>query len=135
MTFREWPLQHPFEVMNGSTRFGVKVSDRAALMFDTWTVEEIHFNKKVSNIRAVRGRLARTHDNRLIIVNELAKGVWSGYYVILTGTTQVSESDFDMLPVETGKRRDEVDIILRQLEKTREKERKLFYLLKIELLE
>lgn len=134
-TFREWPLQKPFEVMNGSTRFGVKISDRAALMFDTWSIEEIHWNKHVSSIRAVRGRLAQTHDSRLVIVSEIAKGIWSGYYLILTAPAQLSERDFDLLPIEAGNRREEIEGVLCQLEKARQKERVLFDLLQIALIE
>lgn len=135
MTFREWETGKVFEMMNGSTRFGVKISDRTALMFDTWQLEDIHWNKHVSDIRPVRGRLARTHDNRLCIVHEAKKGVWSAYYVNLTAYATLTDADLDLLPVETGKRRDEVNIILSQLEKTRAKEHKLFELLELELFE
>ncbi|MGD9125742.1 MAG: hypothetical protein PVH19_00050 [Planctomycetia bacterium] len=154
MPFNRWPEGKPFEMVGrgGNTRYGVKlrtltyeeadpttgkaVSKTAnAFMFDTNTLESVSNNKKVSAVRTVRGRLARTHDNRLIVVNEAKKGLWAAYYVNLTGFTTLADSNIDLIPVDVGNRRDEVDIILKSLQTTCKKSRNLLELLEIELTE
>ena len=137
MTFKDWKEGKPFEMQapGAGTRYGVKIllleyyeddpdepGERRrrkanAFFFDTNTLEFVAHNKKLEEVRPLRGRLARTHDNAFIVVKPLRKGVWAGYYVNLTRYQTFSDSEIDLIPVEVGERRDEVDITLKKLRK------------------
>jgi Holliday junction resolvase-like predicted endonuclease len=136
MTFREWQEGQPFEMqVGGQTRFGVKLAPGwekengkffeirfRALMFDSMKIEAIAHNKQVDAMRQAGGRLARTHDNRLIVVNEVRRGVFAGYYVNFTAYQNLQKSEITFIQAKAGERAGEVDIIMDKLHNLREKE-------------